>query len=85
MIAVRVYNYGDPGGFYRGAVKIVKPSLKDFANLSLVAETGGYKAVLATSEQTSGTLNMTVTDILTGTLVLFVSLPVSIYSRIQSG
>ena len=71
VIAVRVYNYGDPGGFYRGTVKIVKPSLKYFADLSLVAETGGYKAVLATSEQTSGTLNMTVTDILTGTLETF--------------
>ena len=66
LIAVRVYNYGDPGGFYRGAVRIVKPGLKDFATLSLVAETGGYKAVLATSVKTAGTLQITVNDVLTG-------------------
>ena len=66
VIAVRVYNYGDPGGFYRGAVKMVKPSLKDFANLSLVAENGGYKAVLASSVKTVGSRHITVTDILTG-------------------
>ena len=66
VIAVRVYNYGDPGGFYRGAVKIVKPSLKDFATLSLVAETGGYKAVLSTSVKTAGSLQVTVADVLTG-------------------
>ena len=66
VIAVRVYNYGDPGGFYRGAVKIVKPSLKDFANLSLVAEPGGYKAVLATSVKTAGSLQITVEDVLSG-------------------
>ena len=66
VIAVRVYNYGDPGGFYRGAVKIVKPSLKDFANLSLVAESGGYKAVLATSVKTAGSLQITVEDVLSG-------------------
>ena len=66
VIAVRVYNYGDPGGFYRGSVKIVKPSLKDFATLSLVAETGGYKAVLSTSVKTAGSLQVTVADVLTG-------------------
>ena len=66
LIAVRVYNYGDPGGFYRGAVRIVKPGLKDFATLSLVAETGGYKAVLSTSVKTAGSLQITVEDVLTG-------------------
>ena len=66
VIAVRVYNYGDPGGFYRGAVRIVKPSLKDFAHLSLEAEAGGYKAVLATSVKTAGSLQITVADVLTG-------------------
>jgi Glycosyl hydrolases family 2, sugar binding domain. len=66
VIAVRVYNYGDPGGMRRGSAKIVKPSLKDFAKLSLEAEPGGYKAVLATSAKTAGSLQITVTDILTG-------------------
>ena len=66
VIAVRVYNYGDPGGFYRGAAKIEKPSLKDFATLSLVKEEGGYKAALATSVKTAGSLHITVTDVLTG-------------------
>ena len=67
VIAVRVYNYGDPGGFYRGAARIVKPSLKDFAKLSLEAEPGGYKAVLTTSVKTVGTLSTTVSDVLSGT------------------
>ena len=66
VIAVRVYNYGDPGGFYRGAIRVVKPSLKDFATLSLVAEKGGYKAVLATSVKTMGTMQITVSDVITG-------------------
>ncbi|MBQ4389734.1 MAG: beta galactosidase jelly roll domain-containing protein [Bacteroidales bacterium] len=66
VIAVRVYNYGDPGGFYRGAARIVKPGLKDFARLSLVSEEGGYKVVLASSVKTAGLLQVTVTDVLTG-------------------
>ena len=66
VIAVRVYNYGDPGGFYRGAVKVVKPSLKDFAKLSLEADNGGYKVVLSTSVKTTGTLQWTVSDVITG-------------------
>ena len=66
IIAVRVYNYGDPGGFYRGAARITKPSLKDFAKLSLLSEEGGYKAVLTTSVKTTGTLQVTVSDVMTG-------------------
>ena len=66
VIAVRVYNYGDPGGFYRGAIRVVKPSLKDFATLSLVAEKGGYKAVLATSVKTNGSMQVTVSDVISG-------------------
>ena len=66
VIAVRVYNYGDPGGFYRGAVKVMKPSLKDFAKLSLEADIGGYKVVLSTSVKTTGTLQWTVSDVITG-------------------
>ena len=68
VIAVRVYNYGDPGGFYRGAANIGKPGLKDFAKLTLEAEKGGYKAVLTTSVKTAGILHTTVTDVLTGTM-----------------
>ena len=68
VIAIRVYNYGDPGGLYRGDVKIVKPSLKDFAKLSLVAGDGGYQAVLTTSVKTTGTMQITVSDVMTGNL-----------------
>ena len=68
VIAIRAYNYGDPGGLYRGNVKIVKPSLKDFAKLSLVAGDGGYQAVLTTSVKTTGTLQITVFDVMTGDL-----------------
>jgi len=66
IIAVRVYNYGDPGGFYRGAARITKPGLKDFAKLSLLSEEGGYKAVLTTSVKTAGSLRVTVSDVMTG-------------------
>ena len=66
VIAVRVYNYGDPGGFYRGGIRVVKPSLKDFAKLSLVADKGGYKAVLSTSVKTTGSLQVSVSDVISG-------------------
>ena len=66
VIAVRVYNYGDPGGFYRGSAKIVKPSLKDFAKLSLEAGEGGYQVVLNTSVKTVGSFHITVSDVMTG-------------------
>ena len=64
VIAIRVYNYGDPGGLYRGDVKIVKPSLKDFAKLSLVAGDGGYQVLLNTSVKTTGTMQITVSDVM---------------------
>ena len=66
VIAVRVYNYGDPGGFYRGPVRITKPGLKDFASLSLVSGEDGYTAVLSSSVKTSGRLEVSVTDVLSG-------------------
>ena len=68
VIAVRVYNYGDPGGIYREKVKVVKPSLKDFAKLSLVAGDGGYKVLLNTSVKTTGSFRITVSDVITGSV-----------------
>ena len=66
VIAVRVYNGGDPGGFYQGNAKIDKPDLKDFANISLVPEKGGYKVVLSSALKTAGTLKLTTADVITG-------------------
>jgi len=66
VIAVRVYNGGDPGGFYKGNVKVAKPELRDFAHLSITKEEGGFKVVLSSEVKTSGTLQFTTADVLSG-------------------
>ncbi len=66
VIAVRVYNGGDPGGFYKGNVKVTKPELRDFAKLSLEKEEGGFKLVLSSAVKTSGTLQFVTADVLSG-------------------
>ena len=66
VISVRVYNGGDPGGFYKGGARIAKPDLKDFVSISLVKEEGGYKVVLSSALKTTGTLKMTTADVITG-------------------
>ena len=66
VIAVRVFNGGDPGGFYKGAARIVKPDLTDCVSLNLVKEKEGYTAVLSSTIKTSGTLKIEVADALSG-------------------
>ena len=66
VISVRVYNGGDPGGFYKGGARIAKPDLKDFVSISLVKEEGGYKVVLSSALKTTGTLKMSTADVITG-------------------
>ena len=66
VIAVRVYNGGDPGGFFDRPVFVGKPSLEDFVSLSLAGNGGLYQAVLRSSIKTSGTFRMVTQNALTG-------------------
>ena len=66
VIAVRVYNAGDPGGFFRGPAWIGKPLLGDYATLSAAREDGKVKAVLETRLKTRGTVTVIKEDVLSG-------------------
>ena len=66
VIAVRVFNGGDPGGFYQRSARIVKPGLTDCVSLNLEKEKDGYTVVLSTAVKTAGTLKIEVADALTG-------------------
>ena len=65
VIAVRVYNGGDPGGFYTRPVVIGKPELKDYVSLTLNRKNGEYMATLSSRIKTSGTVQAQVKDPLT--------------------
>ncbi|MBR5255623.1 MAG: putative Ig domain-containing protein [Bacteroidales bacterium] len=69
VIAVRVYNGGDPGGFYARPVFIGKPSLEDFVSLSMERQTDQYKAVLHTTLPTRGTVKVVTHDVMTDKVV----------------
>jgi hypothetical protein len=66
IIAVRVYNGGDPGGFYQRPVWIGKPLLSDYATLSITRKDGKAQAVLASRLKTSGTVTLVKEDVLSG-------------------
>jgi hypothetical protein len=66
VIAVRVYNAGDPGGFFRGPAWIGKPLLGDYASLSAAREGGKVQAVLETRLKTRGTVTVIKEDVLSG-------------------
>ena len=66
VIAVRVYNGGDPGGFFDGPVRVGKPALADLVSLSLSGEKDACRLVLKSSAKTSGTVEMRRTDSSTG-------------------
>ena len=63
VIAVRVYNGGNPGGFYQGPVKIGAPALSDYAGLTVSEENGLLKVTFASDVKTSGTLLVESKDI----------------------
>ena len=66
VIAVRVYNGGDPGGFYKGAVRIGEPMLADLAELTVGAEENGKGRIVLTSKtKLSGVLRIETTDLMT--------------------
>ena len=66
VIAVRVYNGGEPGGFYEGPARIGKPVLSDFVSMSLTGGKGACKMTLQSAVKSSGTVNMKVINPLTG-------------------
>lgn len=69
VIAVRVYNGGDPGGFFERPAYISKPSLEDFVSLRLDKKDGKYQAVLHAKEQSRGTVKVVTKDVLTDKVV----------------
>ncbi len=62
VIAVRVYNGGDPGGFYARPAWIGKPLLTDYVSLSLTGKDGAYTAMLHSAIKTSGTVETVIKD-----------------------
>ena len=66
IIAVRVYNGGDPGGFYQRPVWIGKPLLGDYATLTITRKDGKAQAELASRLKTSGTVTLVKEDVLSG-------------------
>ena len=54
VIAVRVYNGGDPGGFFERPAFITKPSLEDFVSLRLDRKDGQFQAVIHSTMQGRG-------------------------------
>ncbi len=65
VIAVRVYNGDNPGGFYEGPVKIGTPALSDYAGFTVREEGGVCKVTFASDVKTSGTLLVEGKDIYT--------------------
>ena len=66
VIAVRVYNGGEPGGFFERPVRVGKPALSDLVSLSLSGEKDACRLVLKSAVKTSGTVEMRRTDQATG-------------------
>ena len=62
VIAVRVYNAGNPGGFFERAARIGKPCLSDFVSLSLKGGKDDCRIVLDSGLKTSGSLEVTVNE-----------------------
>ena len=69
VIAVRVYNGGDPGGFYERPAFVTKPSLEDFVSLSLNKKDGQYQAVLHAKAPSRGRVKVVTKDNLTDQVV----------------
>ena len=64
VIAVRVYNGGDPGGFYARPICLGKPELADFVQLTMVKKEGQHQAVIHAKAQSRGLVKVVVRDVL---------------------
>ena len=69
VIAVRVYNGGDPGGFFERPAFITKPSLEDFVSLRLDRKDGQFQAVIHSTMQGRGKVKVVTRDILSNQVV----------------
>ncbi len=69
VIAVRVYNGGDPGGFFERPAFISKPSLEDFVSLRLDQKDGRYQAVIHSTAPGRGSVKVVTRDILSDQVV----------------
>ena len=69
VIAVRVYNGGDPGGFFERPAFISKPSLEDFVSLRLDKKDGRYQAVIHSTAPGRGSVKVVTRDILSDQVV----------------
>ena len=65
VIAVRVYNGGEPGGFFERPVRIGWPELADCVSMSLSGEKEACRLSLRSANKTSGIVEMKMTDPLT--------------------
>ena len=65
VIAVRVYNGDDPGGFYEAPAQLVAPRLADVVQLVIEAQGDGCKLVFNSAVKTQGSLLVECQDILT--------------------
>ena len=65
VIAVRVYNGAQEGGFYDGAARIGKPVLSDFVTLNVERSLNSFEAVFSSLTKTQGTLEVVVEDVFT--------------------
>ena len=69
VIAVRVYNGGDPGGFYARPVYVGKPELMDFVSLTVEKKAGQFQAVLHSRVPSRGRVQVVTKDVLTDKVV----------------
>ena len=69
VIAVRVYNGGDPGGFFERPAFISKPALEDFVSLKLERKDGQYQAILHSKIPSRGTVKVVTKDVLSDQVV----------------
>ena len=66
VLAVRVYNGDDPGGFYDLPVVFGAPELADVVSLAVERKAGSFQLTVASEVNTHGTLTVTSEDVLTG-------------------
>ena len=63
VIAVRVYNGGDPGGFFQRPAYIGKPEMQDLISLRLERKDGEYHALIQSKIQTHGVVKVVKRDL----------------------
>ena len=78
VIAVRVYNGGEPGGFFEGNVQVRTPGLKDMADMAVSYKNGGCEVALESTAKLEGSLEITETDLITEETLPARTIPVTV-------